>query len=603
MLRSPADLRRPSDSPCFPLSPCESRTESVLSRIILGLHDGPSGGAALSRDGQIIAVAEEDRLSRRAGMVGLPRAAIQTVLRETMIPGDHVNAVIVATRSRTYAEGAGQQTRPPLLYRVTEALPSPPSVNRLIRGSFANARRRRIDEAMRSEFGIACPVLFVDHHLAHAVGAMGSLGLTDGVAVTMDSGSDGVWAAVTTFSKGRPSRVVSERGDGSVLAFLDAVCDRLGIPGGLDRYRRLEDLGARGVTVHYDQLAPTFQWEEGHLVLDDGLFRSGGLLARVRASARKEDVAASALAVAAEHVRRWVAHWFVRTDQDALVLGGDLFGLPSMVRAVVEAAEIRRVRVSIAPDDTGLALAAAYAAHLPDFLPQPLPGPPRPVESPFLGLAFDDEEIEWALNQERMDYRFRPDIEADLARILAEGRSVVRFDGSTEVGDRALGNRVVLRDPNGPLRRGRLGFSLVPGAYHALVREDAFERYFQDDGPVQRDLTAQPALVTPRGDFARDHTDLVGWNGLIRVQIIPRKTMPRLAHLLDELESWTGAPLLAAAPFRLPNEPLVSSPRDAIRTFRLLGADFAALGRFLVRSEHESGTHLSPLATGSQADS
>ncbi len=574
-----------------------------MSRLILGLHDGPSGGAALARDGRIIAMAEEDRLSRRSRSAGLPRAAVQTVLRETMLSGDRLDAVIVATRNTTYAEGDGGRPRSPLLYRVSEALPSPPSVSRLIRGSFASARRRRIDEAMRSEFGIACPVQFVDHHLAHAIGALGSLGLSDGVAVTMDGGGDGAWAAITTFSRGRPSRVASELGEASVLAFLNTVCDRLGIPEGIDRYRRLEDLGARGVTAHYDQLAPAFEWDDGRLTLDDGLFRSGGLLARVRASARKEDVAASALAVAGEATRRWVSHWFVRTDQETLVLGGDLFGLPSMVRAVTEAPEIKRVRISIAPDDTGLPLAAAYAAHLPEFLPQPVAGTPSPVSGPFLGIAFDEEEIEWALNQERMDYRFRPDIESDLARILAEGRSVVRFDGRTEVGDRALGNRVVLREPNGPLRRGRLGFSLVPGAYHAIVREDAFDRFFRDDGPLRYDLRGQPALVSPTDDFASAYPDLLSWSGLVRVQIVARELMPRLAHLLDELESWTGIPLLAAAPFRLPNEPLVSSPRDSIRTFRLLGADFAALGRFLVRSEHESGTHLSQISEEAGTDS
>ena len=52
----------------------------------------------------------------------------------------------------------------------------------------------------------------------------------------------------------------------------------------------------------------------------------------------------------------------------------------------------------------------------------------------------------------------------------------------------------------------------------------------------------------------------------------------------------TGIPALAAAPFRLPDEPLVSSPLDALRTFRVLGADFAALDRFLVRNPDHTPT-------------
>ena len=59
---------------------------------------------------------------------------------------------------------------------------------------------------------------------------------------------------------------------------------------------------------------------------------------------------------------------------------------------------------------------------------------------------------------------------------------------------------------------------------------------------------------------------------------------PKLFAIVREFESLTGFPCLAITPLRVPDEPLVSSPLDALRTFQRLGAEYAAFGSFLVRS-------------------
>jgi len=567
-----------------------------VERIALGLYDGPSGGAALLHEGKVLAIAEEDRIARRTRVSGLPRASVQTVLHSSGIPADEIGAVIIATESATYAEGVGSARRIPLLIRVSETLPSPPPLSRLIRDSFAAARRRRVDEALRSEFGISCPVRFLDHHLAHAVGAAYATGTPDALAVTMDTGADGAWATVTSFDEGRPRRLAAESGSASLLGFLGAVADSLGIPEGLDRFSRLEELAVRGVSLHYEQLAPHVRTEDGQLHVSEAVLGSGGALAKVRASARKEDIAASALTLAGEVVRRWCTHWYVRSDHDCLALGGDLFEIPAMVRAVIEAPEISQTRIAPAPGDVGLPVAASFAACLPGFLADPQPLPTNEIRTPYLGISYTDRTIEEILHRENVEFRHRPDVEHDVARVLAEGRTVARFDGKTELGNEGLGNRAVLRGPDGPLRRGRIGFVLVPGAYHALVTEEAFEALFDSSLPSTA-LRHQAIPVRPNDGFAARYPDLVGWGGRVRAQVVSAEMNPRLHRILREYATWTGAELLAAAPLRLPNEPLVSSPRDALRTFRLLGADYAAIGRFLVRGEHETAGLPAPVTS------
>jgi carbamoyltransferase len=556
-----------------------------LDRIVLGIYDGPSGGAALLHGGRLVGAAEEDRLVRSDRRSGLPRAAVQTVLRDAGLRGDRLAAVLVATRSSTYAEGVGESVQLPWLWKISQAIPSPPPLGRRLRASFASARRRRIDEALRSEFGASCPIVFVDHHLAHAAGAALTLGIRDCVAVTMDAGADGAWAVATAFENGAPRRIAAETAGPSLFAVLGAVCDHLGIPEGIDRARRLEELAARGASLHYEALDRSIRSDDGRLLVDDAILKTGGLSSRLKRDARREDIAASALGVAAHHVRRWVTHWYVRTEPAALVLGGDLFEMPSLVRAVLDAPEIPSARVACAPGDSGLPLGAALAGCLRGTIPEPLP-PPGRMPSPYLGTSFDEHEIAEVLAREGAAFRHHPHVEEDLARVLAEGRTAARFDGPAEIGRRSLGNRVLLRSPEGSLRRGRLGFVHGAGAYDALVREEDFASAFQEDGVHKDDLRHLPLLVLPREELAARCPDLLGWGRRFRVQAVSAAINPGLHSILTEFRSWTGLPLLAAAPFRLPNEPLVCTPLDALRAFRVLGVDHVAIGRYLVSAHH-----------------
>jgi carbamoyltransferase len=512
-------------------------------------------------------------------------------LREGRVSPDEITAILVATRDATYTEGVGARARPPFLYRVGTAIPSPPPVGRKIRASFADARRRRIDEALRSEFGFSCPVFFLDHHLVHAVQAAYATGRPDCLAITMDDGAEGFWSTVTSFRDGRPQRIAAERTPGSVLHFLEEVCDRLGVPQGLDRYHRLDELGSRGEPIYHERLLPLFLTAKGRIKYREELTRrSGGPLGGLPGKSRKIDLAASALQVAGEIVSRHVAYWRVRTEHDTVVLGGDLFSIDPIVQAVLE--EVPKALVAPAPGDDGLAVGAALAACLPDYLPDPPPVPRTTLPSPFLGISFDDDAILEALLLEGLRPNPREEIHSDVADLLARGRTVARFAGRTEIGNRGLGNRAVLQNPQGTLRRGRAGFVLLPSSYHALVSTDAFPDLFECEGPCAEDLISAPMPVRPLSHFALRCPELVAGSGHVKVQTIRPGSNPGLFGILKDFDSKVGFPCLAVAPFRLPDEPLVSSPREALSTFRLLGADVAAFGRFLLSAADILAAHM-----------
>lgn len=558
-----------------------------MDRIILGLYDGPSGGAALLSEGELLAIAEEDRLVRFHRVSGLPRASVQSVLAQTGMASARISVVMVATQNATYAEGIGHTARRPLLARVTDAFPKPEPVGRRIRDSFAASRRRRVDEALRSEFGFKCPIRFVDHHLAHAVGAAYGSGAPDSLAVTLDGGADGCWGRVTRFHQGIPEERASLTGEHTLLGFLEGVCDFLGITDGLDRFLRLEILAGEGEPTLANALAEHLRFDGGGILVGAGSIReltSG----RAPREERRADLAASALEAVAQATRDFVDHWCVREGASTVVLGGDLFEADRIVEAIVESEHVRRVAMPLAPGDVSLPVGAAYAGGLPGYLPRPMSAPSETLATPFLGVAFPDVAVERALRREEFDYRIQSEIESDLARVLAEGKTIARFHGKTEIGNGGLGNRTILRSPEGALRRGRVGFLVPPGAYHAIVTPTGYDLWFEKVPVWDEDLRNNPWRVRARSTFRVRCPELVGHRGTVRVQVVSAESNPGLYRILKEFESWSGIAVLAAAPFRLPDEPLVSSPMDALRTFRLLGADYAALGNFLVRAHDRS---------------
>ena len=98
-------------------------------------------------------------------------------------------------------------------------------------------------------------------------------------------------------------------------------------------------------------------------------------------------------------------------------------------------------------------------------------------------------------------------------------------------------------------------------------------------GQVQvHPVRAEKKTVVP----AITHAD-----GSARVQIVTAASNPTFHALLKAFERLKGVPILMNTSFNLRGEPMVDSPRDAIRTFSISGIDYLVLGRTVVSSRVE----------------
>jgi carbamoyltransferase len=93
------------------------------------------------------------------------------------------------------------------------------------------------------------------------------------------------------------------------------------------------------------------------------------------------------------------------------------------------------------------------------------------------------------------------------------------------------------------------------------------------------------------GEAAERAPAVVHVDGTVRPQTVDPASNPRYHRLLEAFEAKTGVPVLLNTSFNVKGEAIVSSPRDAIRTFASTGLDALAIGSFLVEKP------VAPLAT------
>jgi len=67
-----------------------------------------------------------------------------------------------------------------------------------------------------------------------------------------------------------------------------------------------------------------------------------------------------------------------------------------------------------------------------------------------------------------------------------------------------------------------------------------------------------------------------------RLQTVDREVNPRFWELISEFDRLTGVPVVMNTSFNLRGEPIVCTPKDAIRTFYSSGLDFLVLGDWVI---------------------
>lgn len=573
---------------------------------ILGISGQESdAAAALVKDGRVVAAIEEEKLARirHVGMNyagGIPTRAINFCLERAGIRFDQVDYVAYYLEPyklfhREVAFNSSHATNLPA-ESALEAFPNyfVESLNNLRE----RLKTRRLVESLLSEKG---RFVEVNHQLAHASSAFYCSGFDSAAVIAAGYRGDMTSTALMTGKNGQITLESEAQFPNSIGLVYSAVTAVLGFgfsgdwhktmwlaPSGVAEFRDLfDDLlsidsnGLPKANLAYFDL-PFI----GTPAFGAPFYEKIGLKPRPKDGplTEKHSNVAASLQLRVEEIMSEIAvRHRERTGEESLCLAGGV-ALNSMVNAAIERnAGYKRIFVQPAAGNAGCSVGAAlYVWH------ETLGNRERvyKMDHAFLGPRFDDQEIKSVLDNCKIGYHYfltEDKLVMEVARLLAESKIVGWFRGSMEFGPRTLGARSILASPTVEYMRDNL---------NAYIKHREDFRPFSAAVPEERaGEFFEPSALTPflqgvskikEGKRALIPAAVFGDN-LVRVQSVSRATNPGLWKLLARFGEATGVPVLLNTSFNLFGEPVVSTPREAVRGFYCSGIDCLALENFLIK--------------------
>jgi carbamoyltransferase len=500
---------------------------------------------AILKNGELKAAVEENKITRNFLPGHMPEASIKECLRMAGSTRDSVECVAIV---RPFAIGPESQ------FHVA------------LREHFPNAN-----------------VAVVEHHHAHAASAFYASPFEEAAVLTLDNAGDFRCGALWRAAQNQLQMEKEWYYPDSLGRLYGAVTEFLGFGSRADEHK-VQWLSASGDCRCVDLFREIVQ---PALRLDPAFFAGGRQTAGGLGPKFTERVAGMDAASIARGLQEVVQERVLAMagEGENLCLAGGLFLNAFLVEHLERSGNWKNVFVQPAAGNAGTAVGAVFHVwHQMRKQTKRVGGP-----SLLLGPRYEAAEIKQVLENCKLRFRYIPssdDLLASAVQLLGEQKILAWMQGRMEFGPRALGNRSLLASPLDTYSTENLNIYIKHREpfrkFAASVPAELASRYFEV-GPNARNL-ATVGHVRPEHRTTFDPAILGGERGrdLIRVHTVEESENPLYHRLLHAAGAKTGLPVLYNTSFNLFGDPLVSTPRDAVRSFYSSGIDALFVGNFLL---------------------
>lgn len=587
---------------------------------ILGIscfyHDS---AACILRDGNILAAAQEERFTRKKHDPRFPKHAVAYCLETAGIAIRDVDHLVYYDKPFLTFERLLMSyltVAPRGLRSWLEAMPS------------WLGQKLHLPRVVKDETGYEGPVLFTEHHEAHAASAFYPSPFEEAALLTVDG--VGEWATASYgFGKGAEITLMKELHFPDSLGLLYSAFTYftgfkvnsgeyklMGLaPYGTPRYKDLilselvdlkEDGSIRLNLSYFDFLSGLRMTNRRFARLFDGPRRKP----ETEITQREMDVAASIQAVTEEALLRMAHHVHKETGRENLCLAGGVALNCVANGRILREAPFRNIWIQPAAGDAGGALGAALSVwhrYLGNAREAPPTGNDRQKGS-YLGPSFSNEEVKQYLKGKGYPYR---DLDAgqrarQIAGLIADGRIVGYMAGPMEFGPRALGARSILGDPRSEETQSVMNLKIKYREsfrpFAPSVLEEKASEYFETDRPspymlLVAGLREERRLPQPSGEgismlerLKAKRSDLPAITHLdysARLQTVSRETKPDYHAVIAEFERLTGCAVIVNTSFNVRGEPIICTPEDAYRCFMRTEMDVLVIEDCMMYKEEQ----------------
>jgi carbamoyltransferase len=586
-------------------------------------HDS---AAAIVRDGEIIAAAQEERFSRKRHDSGFPHRAIHYCLEEAGVGLKEVDQIAFYDKPflkferllETYLAFSPRGFRS-FRMAIPVWLKEKLFQKKLLADELADIGE--VD-------GLADRLLFTEHHLSHAASAFFPSPFERAAILTMDG--VGEWAT-TSLAIGNGSDISLKKEihfPHSIGLLYSAFTYYTGFKVNSGEYKVMglapygEPKYAQTILDKIVDLKPDGSFRLNQDYFDyctglrmtnaafDDLFGAPARDPSELLTPRHMDLAASVQVVAEEIVLRLTRSIAEETGERNLCLAGGVALNCVANGKVLRDGKFDRIWIQPAAGDAGGALGAAFAAqHMHDSVPRTPHNVIDAMKGAYLGPSFSDDDAGSRLSALGATYTrcTQDEMIAETVDALSAGKAVGWFQGRMEFGPRALGARSILGDARSPAMQRLLNLkvkyreSFRPFA-PSVLREDVAD-WFQLDEDSPYMLLVADVVERRRRAMTAEEQNLFGIDKLnvqrseipavthvdysARVQTVHRETNPVYWQLLTGFKAATGCPVLVNTSFNVRGEPIVCTPEDAFRCFMGTEIEMLVVGNCVLHKDKQ----------------
>lgn len=584
---------------------------------ILGIsayyHDS---AASIIKNGEIIAASQEERFSRKKGDSSFPCLAVTYCLEEAGISICNVDHIVFYDKPILKFDRllASYIHRAP--YGVRSFVKSIPLWLK---------SKLWIESDIQKKLETKKEILFTEHHQSHGASTFFPSPFEDAAIITIDG--VGEWIT-TTIGVGEQNqlnllkKINFPHSLGLLYSSFTYYCGfrvnsgeyklmglaPYGIPKYLDIIKKelivIEEDGSYQLNMKY------FDFVCGLKMINrkfEKLFGHPALQADQEPSEFYRDIAASIQALFNEIIVGIAVYAKKITGKTKLCLAGGVALNCVSNGDVFREAGFEDVWIQPAAGDAGGALGAALYVHYAYLKNERVVSKKDKQKGSYLGPRYSDEQIEKVLNSFDAKYKVMKEDELInyVADLIDNQKAIGWFQGRSEFGPRALGNRSILGDPRNPEMQKNLNLkikfreSFRPFAPSVL--EDHSGDYFGE--PVKSPymlFTTQvekSKLLKTTGS-ARKFLDILKEkrseipsvthvDNSARVQTVSENDNPRYYSLIDSFYKKTGCPLVINTSFNVRGEPIVNNPYDAYTCFMGSNIDVLVLENIILLKEDQ----------------
>lgn len=588
---------------------------------ILGIsafyHDS---AAAIIKDGEIIAAAQEERFTRKKHDHNFPQKAIEYCLKEAGIKATQLDLVAFYDKPFLKFERLLETylTYAPVGFKsFIKAIP------------LWIKEKLWMKEMIKDKLGYEGKVIFPEHHESHAASAFYPSPFQKAAIITMDG--VGEWTT-TSFGVGDGNDIqllADIKFPHSLGLLYSAFTYYTGFkvnsgeykvmglaPYGEPKYKKLiydhlidvKEDGSFRMNMEY------FNYCQGLTMTNEKFHKLFGGPPRVpetKLTQKEMDLARSLQEVTEEIVLKIGNYVCKETGlKDVCLAGGVALNCVANGRLLREG-PFENIWIQPAAGDAGGALGAALIGwHKYYNQPRIADGKNDQQKGSYLGPQFSDEEINSFIKSNNLVAKKYEEDELlkIVADLIANEKVIGWFDGRMEFGPRALGARSIIGDARSPKMQATMNIKIkfregfrpfAPSVLYEKVSE-----YFEIDKESPYMLLVADVKKERRRKMTTEEEKLWGIEKLnvvrsdipaithvdysARLQTVHKETNPRYYKLIEQFEKNTGYAVIINTSFNVRGEPIVCTPEDAYKCFMRTNIDYLVLGNYLLAKEAQT---------------